>query len=107
MHIGYDTGTGRHEMERYIMSENIRKMIRTFVSQKPRNTAEIVSWLEDQNDFKSSKADISGLLESDDSIIRIGTMRRSGITGREYPLSEWATEEWVAHHERGLPTKEE
>ena len=89
------------------MSENIRKLIRKFVSKKRRNTAEIVSWLEEQKEIQSSKSDISGLLESDESIIRIGTMRRSGITGREYPLSEWATDEWVAHHERGLSMKEE
>ena len=89
------------------MSENIRKLIRKFVAGKPRNTAEIVSWLEGQKEIQSSKTDISGLLESDETIIRIGTMRRSGIAGREYPLSEWATDEWVAHHERGLSTKEE
>jgi|TARA_B100001094_G_scaffold318226_1_gene361537 hypothetical protein len=88
-------------------SDNIRKMIRKFVSQKPRNTAEIVSWLETHEEFHSSKSDISGLLESDNSIVRIGTIRRSGISGREYPLSEWATEDWVAHHERATPTKEE
>ncbi|MAK89224.1 MAG: hypothetical protein CL995_03515 [Euryarchaeota archaeon] len=90
-----------------MMSENIRKLIRKFVASKPRNTAEIVSWLEAQKEIQSSKTDISGLLESDETIIRIGTMRRSGIAGREYPLSEWATDEWVAHHERGLSTKEE
>jgi len=90
-----------------MMSENIRKLIRKFVASKPRNTAEIVSWLEAQKEIQSSKTDISGLLESDETIIRIGTMRRSGITGREYPLSEWATDEWVAHHERGLSMKEE
>jgi hypothetical protein len=89
------------------MSENIRKLIRKFVASKPRNTAEIVSWLEAQKEIQSSKTDISGLLESDETIIRIGTMRRSGIAGREYPLSEWATDEWVAHHERGLSMKEE
>ncbi len=90
-----------------MMSENIRKLIRKFVASKPRNTAEIVSWLEAQKEIQTSKTDISGLLESDETIIRIGTMRRSGIAGREYPLSEWATDEWVAHHERGLSTKEE
>ncbi|MEC9146139.1 MAG: DUF3860 domain-containing protein [Candidatus Thermoplasmatota archaeon] len=90
-----------------MMSENIRKLIRKFVASKPRNTAEIVSWLEAQKEIQSSKTDISGLLESDETIIRIGTMRRSGIAGREYPLSEWATDEWVAHHERGLSMKEE
>ena len=89
------------------MSENIRKLIRKFVASKPRNTAEIVSWLEAQKEIQTSKTDISGLLESDETIIRIGTMRRSGIAGREYPLSEWATDEWVAHHERGLSMREE
>ena len=89
------------------MSENIRKLIRKFVASKPRNTAEIVSWLEAQKEIQSSKTDISGLLESDETIIRIGTMRRSGIAGREHHLSEWATDEWVAHHERGLSMKEE
>ena len=89
------------------MPENIRKLIRKFVSEKPRNTAEIVSWLGAQKEIQQTNTDISGLLESDETIIRIGTMRRSGIAGREYPLSEWATDEWVAHHERGSPTKEE
>ena len=43
----------------------------------------------------------------DGKIVRIGTVRRSGIAGREYPLSEWATDDWVAYHERGEPNKEE
>ena len=88
-------------------SDNIRKMIRKFVSERPRNTAEIANWLEGRSEFGDTRNDISGVLESDRSIIRIGTIRRSGISGREYPLSEWATEEWVAHHEREKPVKEE
>ncbi|DAC42298.1 MAG TPA: DUF3860 domain-containing protein [Candidatus Thalassarchaeaceae archaeon] len=88
-------------------SDNIRKMIRKFVSERPRNTAEIANWLEGRSEFGDTHNDISGVLESDRSIIRIGTIRRSGISGREYPLSEWATEEWVAHHEREKPVKEE
>ena len=88
-------------------SDNIRKMIRKFVSKRPRNTAEIANWLEGKSEFGDTHNDISGVLESDRSIIRIGTIRRSGISGREYPLSEWATEEWVAHHEREKPIKEE
>ena len=82
-------------------------MIRKFVSQRPRNTAEIANWLEGKSDFANMQNDISRVLESDSSIVRIGTIRRSGISGREYPLSEWATEEWVAHHERARPIKEE
>lgn len=88
-------------------SDNIRKMIRKFVSKRPRNTAEIANWLEEKSEFGNIHNDISGVLESDSSIVRIGTIRRSGISGREYPLSEWATEEWVAHHEREKPIKEE
>jgi len=88
-------------------SDNIRKMIRKFVSERPRNTAEIANWLEEQTELANMHKDISGVLESDSSIVRIGTIRRSGISGREYPLSEWATEEWVAHHERQKPIKEE
>ena len=88
-------------------SDNIRKMIRKFVSERPRNTAEIANWLEGKSEFGDTHNDISGVLESDRSIIRIGTIRRCGISGREYPLSEWATEEWVAHHEREKPVKEE
>ena len=88
-------------------SDTVRKMIRKFISQKPRNTAEIANWLEGKSDFANMHNDISRVLESDSSIVRIGTIRRSGISGREYPLSEWATEEWVAHHERARPIKEE
>ena len=88
-------------------SDTVRKMIRKFISQKPRNTAEIANWLEGKSDFAYMQNDISRVLESDSSIVRIGTIRRSGISGREYPLSEWATEEWVAHHERARPIKEE
>ena len=88
-------------------SDTVLKMIRKFISQKPRNTAEIANWLEGKSDFANMQNDISRVLESDSSIVRIGTIRRSGISGREYPLSEWATEEWVAHHERARPIKEE
>ena len=88
-------------------SDTVLKMIRKFISQKPRNTAEIANWLEGKSDFANMQNDISRVLESDSSIVRIGTIRMSGISGREYPLSEWATEEWVAHHERAKPIKEE
>jgi hypothetical protein len=42
-------------------------------------------------------------MESDATIVRIGTVRKSGMTGSTPPLSEWATDEWVQHHERAKP----
>ena len=57
-------------------SDNVRKMIRKFVSQRPRNTAEIANWLEERSEFANMQTDISGVLESDSSIVRIGTIRR-------------------------------
>jgi hypothetical protein len=41
-------------------------------------------------------------LESDDSIVRIGVVRKSGVIDNKFPLSEWATEEWVKYHERSI-----
>jgi len=78
----------------------IRDLIRKFVSEKPRNTAEIAAWISSQSNSQAPRSDIASILEMDDKIVRIGTVRRSGIAGREYPLSEWASDKWVAHHER-------
>ena len=58
-------------------------MIRKFVSQRPRNTAEIANWLEGKSEFVNMKSDISGVLESDSSIVWIGNIRRSGISVSE------------------------
>ena len=85
----------------------IRNMIRKFISERPRNTAEISAWIESQSSSQTPRSDIASILEMDGKIVRIGTVRRSGIAGREYPLSEWATDDWVAYHERGEPNKEE
>ena len=49
--------------------------------------------------------DLAAILESDPSIIRIGRVRKSGLVGKESPLSEWATDKWILHHEREQPRK--
>jgi len=67
---------------------------------KPRNTAEISSWLSKNNDV--SNYDVADILESDDSIVRIGVVRKSGMIDKKLPLSEWATKEWVRYHERSM-----
>ena len=80
----------------------IRDLVKKHLSEKPRNTVEIKDWLS-ENILLQDNYDIAAILESDPTIIRIGRIMKSGVIGKEYPLSEWATEEWVLHHERKQP----
>ena len=79
---------------------NLRTSIKKYLTKKPRNTAEIYSWLNKKNVL--SNYDIADILESDDSIVRIGVVRKGGVIDKKFPLSEWATEEWVKYHERSI-----
>ena len=83
-------------------AEKIRLIIRKYLSEQPRNSAEIATWLSGQKGYSGS-LDLASLMETDTSIVRIGTVRKSGMAGSTPPLSEWATEEWVQHHERAKP----
>ena len=80
----------------------IRDLVKKHLSEKPRNTVEIKDWLT-ENIGLEDNYDIAAILESDPTIIRIGRIMKSGVIGKEYPLSEWATDEWVLHHERKQP----
>ena len=80
----------------------IRDLVKKHLSEKPRNTVEIKDWLS-ENILLEDNYDIAAILESDPTIIRIGRIMKSGVIGKEYPLSEWATDEWVLHHEREQP----
>ncbi len=81
-------------------SLNLRKLIRKYLAERPRNTIEISAWLANQMDSANSHSDITRILESDDHITRIGTVRKSGMRRTESPVSEWASNSWVEHHER-------
>jgi hypothetical protein len=83
-------------------TNKIRELVKKHLSEKPRNTTEINEWMSKQLQI-SEFFDISAILESDPAIVRIGRVRRSGVVGKKSPLSEWATEEWVKHHERKQP----
>ena len=85
-------------------TEKIRNLVKKHLSEKPRNTVEIKHWLSENIDLKDNN-DLAAILESDPSIIRIGRVRKSGLVGKESPLSEWATDKWVLHHEREQPRK--
>ena len=81
-------------------SRYLRELIRKYLSERPRNTIEISAWLANQIDSANSPSDITNILESDDQITRIGTVRKSGMRRAESPVSEWASYGWVEHHER-------
>ena len=81
-------------------SQNLRGLIRKYLSERPRNTIEISAWLASEIDSANSPSDITSILESDDQITRIGTVRKSGMRRTESPVSEWASNGWVEHHER-------
>ena len=81
-------------------SLNLRKLIRKYLSERPRNTIEISAWLANQMDSANNHSDITRILESDEHITRIGTVRKSGMRRSESPVSEWASNSWVEHHER-------
>lgn len=83
-------------------TRKIRDLVKKHLSDKPRNTTEINEWISKQVDI-NSEFDLAAILESDPSIVRIGRVRRSGVVGKMSPLSEWATDEWVHHHEREQP----
>ena len=83
-------------------AETIRDLVKKHLSEKPRNTVEIKDWLSNSI-LLEDNFDIAAILESDPTIIRIGRIMKSGVIGKEYPLSEWATDEWVLHHERKQP----
>ena len=80
----------------------IRDLVKKHLSEKPRNTVEIKDWLT-ENIGLEDNYDIVAILELDPKIIRIGRIMESGVIGKEYPLSEWATDEWVLHHQRKQP----
>jgi len=81
-------------------SQNLRELIRKYLSERPRNTIEISAWLANQIDSANSPSDITSILESDDQITRIGAVRKSGMRRGDSPVSEWASNGWVEHHER-------
>ncbi len=88
-------------------SQNLRELIRNYLSERPRNTIEISTWLSRRIDPQNRPADITNILESDEQIMRIGTVRKSGMRRSDSPVSEWASSDWVKHHERNQSERKE
>ena len=79
--------------------DEMRKLVIEYLSSRPKNTAEIMTWLRDKNSEKNG-VEIAMMLESDPQVVRIGTVRKGGIVDSETPLSEWATHKWVEENRR-------
>ena len=82
------------------MKDNeLKDLVIKYLSRRPKNTAEIMTWLRERNTQKSG-IEIATMLESDPQVVRIGTVRKGGIIDSETPLSEWATHKWVEENRR-------
>ena len=57
-------------------ADKIRLVIRKYLSEQPRNSAEIAAWLSSQEDPPGS-LNLTALMESDATIVRIGTVRKA------------------------------
>ena len=57
--------------------DQLRLIIRKYLAEKPRNTAEISAWVNSQNS-PSNSAEITAVMESDETLVRIGTVHKSG-----------------------------
>ena len=85
---------------KFMKDDELREMVIKFLSTRPKNTAEIKTLLREKNSEKSG-IEIAMMLESDPEVVRIGTVRKSGIVDSDTPLSEWATHKWVEEN-RGI-----
>ena len=58
------------------MKDNeLKDLVIKYLSSRPKNTAEIMTWLRERNTQKSG-IEIATMLESDPQVVRIGTVRK-------------------------------
>ena len=78
----------------------LRDSIENFLSDRPRNTAEILEHINGlmSDGSTASSQKLEFLLSKDKNLVRIGYVKRSGILSGEYDICEWATREWVSQH---------
>jgi hypothetical protein len=76
----------------------IREKIKLFLSDRPRNTAEILEHINTTMRHGTTSQQLGNVLSKDKDIVKVGYIKRSGILSGGYDICEWATVIWVQEH---------
>ena len=76
----------------------IREKIKVFLSDRPRNTAEILEHINSTMRHGTTSQQLGNVLSKDKDIVKVGYIKRSGILSGGYDICEWATVIWVQDH---------
>lgn len=73
----------------------IRQKIKAFLSDRPRNTAEILEHINTTMRHGTTSQQLGNVLSKDKDIVKVGYIKRSGILSGGYEICEWAVVDWV------------
>ena len=74
----------------------IREKIKKFLGDRPRNTAEILEYINSTMRHGTTSQQLGNVLSKDKDIVKVGYIKRSGILSGGYDICEWATRTWVS-----------
>ena len=86
--------------------------IKKFLGDRPRNTAEILEYINSTMRHGTTSQQLGNVLSKDKDIVKVGYIKRS-VSSRGYDICEWATctwvsencPEWVEEHPSSLTVK--
>ena len=76
----------------------IREKIKKFLGDRPRNTAEILEYINSTMRHGTTSQQLGNVLSKDKDIVKVGYIKRSGILSGGYDICEWATRTWVSEN---------
>lgn len=74
----------------------IRQKIKKFLTDRPRNTAEILEHINSTMRHGTTSQQLGNVLSKDKDIVKVGYIKRSGILSGGYDICEWATRDWIS-----------
>ena len=84
--------------ENQMKTVRIRQKIKAFLSDKPRNTAEILEHINSTMRHGTTSQQLGNVLSKDKDILKVGYIKRSGLLSGGYEICEWATRTWVSEN---------
>ena len=76
----------------------IREKIRAYISDCPRNSAEILEYINTTTRHGTTPQQLGNVLSKDRYIMEIGSVKRMGLISGGYEICVWAHSEWVDAH---------